>query len=260
MALIQWKNSYLTSNRALIDNSNFNNNVDTYRIYSQFYDQLEDPQDQNIARIQKYINRYAPHAKALLELGCGTGNVLEGFVKKYYIEGLDISESMIRIAREKFPGITFHLKNMASFSLNKKFDVIYSVYDSINHLLRVDLWKQTFHHVSAHLEKDGIFLLDINTIGRVKHLTTLAPWTQRIDDGKVSLVISQKSRDIFRWTFTHENGTKTVRTTIDELILPVEKIRNTVGKYFEVLTAEDQNGHIGEDDSKRVYFVLRRKM
>lgn len=50
--------------------------------------------------IKDAISKYSPNAKILLEIACGTGNVLSEFASKYEISVLDLSEGMLAVARK----------------------------------------------------------------------------------------------------------------------------------------------------------------
>jgi len=60
-----------------------------------YYEQLKDFYQENI-----------PRDKSVLELGCGTGEILD-CVKPAHGVGCDISEEMVKIAQNKFPDLNF---------------------------------------------------------------------------------------------------------------------------------------------------------
>ncbi|MGE5217266.1 MAG: HAD hydrolase-like protein [Chloroflexota bacterium] len=57
--------------------------------------------------------------------------------------------------------------------------------DSINHLLRVSEWKRTFRSVVCHLNHDGLFIFDVNTLGKFKHLSAGTAWEKWLGLGSV---------------------------------------------------------------------------
>lgn len=59
---------------------------------------------------------------------------------------------------------------MANFELDKKFDVILCIFDSINHLVDFEQWELTFDSVKAHLNDDGVFIVDINTVYKMERI------------------------------------------------------------------------------------------
>ncbi len=60
----------------------------------------------------------------LLDVACGTGGHLPFLKDRYEVEGLDLSEEMLRIARENHPDIPFHLADMTDFRLDAAYDAI----------------------------------------------------------------------------------------------------------------------------------------
>ena len=47
--------------------------------------------------------------------------------------------------------------------IDERFDVIFSVFDSINFLENFRQWKSTFKAVNEHLNDDGLFIFDMYT-------------------------------------------------------------------------------------------------
>ncbi len=74
---------------------------DPYAIYSRFYDSLESDPKVFIKILKYYIDKYKSNAKKVLEIACGTGNILKCIKYEYEVEGLDISEGMLTKARER---------------------------------------------------------------------------------------------------------------------------------------------------------------
>ncbi|MBI5403555.1 MAG: glycosyltransferase [Ignavibacteriae bacterium] len=75
----------------------------------------------------KLLNRYysflIPEGSRVLELGCGTGDLLNS-VKPEYGVGIDFSESMLRIAEKKYPQYKFIAVDAEDFDLDEKFDYV----------------------------------------------------------------------------------------------------------------------------------------
>ena len=73
--------------------------------------------------ITKYCDYFINENCSVLEIGCGTGELLAG-LKSTNKTGIDFSPAMIEIARKNNPGIQFEVMDAASVSFDKKFDVI----------------------------------------------------------------------------------------------------------------------------------------
>src|SRR5262245_1992768 len=88
------------------------------------------------------IELHAPEARTLLELGCGTGAVLE--LLPFDLTGVDLSEEMLRVARAKRPGARFVHGDMTTLALGETFDVVLCIADAINHLRPFAQWERVF--------------------------------------------------------------------------------------------------------------------
>ncbi len=100
--------------------------------------------------------------KTVLDLACGTGRLAEIFLRKgYEVEGLDRSSGMLKIASKR--GISVHKGNIAKFNLEKKYDLILCVFDSLNYLGTKGQLRICFAAVNNHLADGGLFIFDFNS-------------------------------------------------------------------------------------------------
>src|SRR5215213_4604167 len=60
----------------------------------------------------------------LLDVACGTGTYLTYLQERYDVEGVDLSEEMLEIARRKLPDVRFHQGDLVDFDLDRQFDVV----------------------------------------------------------------------------------------------------------------------------------------
>ena len=73
--------------------------------------------------IVKYCNYFAHDDISVLEIGCGTGDLI-GKIKGKNKTGIDFSEGMISIAKKKYPEVEFIKMDACHLQLEKKFDFI----------------------------------------------------------------------------------------------------------------------------------------
>jgi ubiquinone/menaquinone biosynthesis C-methylase UbiE len=73
--------------------------------------------------ITKYCEYFSHEDYSVLEVGCGTGELLSSLKGKNKT-GIDFSQEMITIARTQFPEIDFKVMTAEEIVLDKKFDLI----------------------------------------------------------------------------------------------------------------------------------------
>lgn len=75
------------------------------------------------SEIVRYYKFQVQENSSVLELGCGTGDLLNALNPSRGV-GVDISEESVRIAKERFPNLDFICADAEEFSTNEKFDYI----------------------------------------------------------------------------------------------------------------------------------------
>jgi SAM-dependent methyltransferase len=89
-------------------------------------------------------NVFAQHTRALaflkqkrraLDIGCGSsGRIIDLLIREGFdVEGLDISNRMIELAKKRHPNVTFHDADVCAWEIPRKYDFI-SAWDSIWHI------------------------------------------------------------------------------------------------------------------------------
>ncbi len=235
---------------------------DAFRHYAQIYDALKGNRAETIERVQMLMHEYCPHAQSILDLACGTGSVLQGFADgPYSITGLDSSASMLERARQKLPDVPFIQADMVDFKLERKFDVIYCVHNSVNHLLDFRQWTAMFHAVHTHLQKGGVFIFDMSTCEKLDELTSLLPSANEVgDDYAIIRVLKDALPERYHWElkiFLHHKKNKFVlhRDRFDVSAYPVAKVADALAKEFAVKKVLTLDGATNFDDKNRVFFA-----
>lgn len=109
--------------------------------------------------------------RSVLDLGCGTGNSSEPFAARgLSVTGLDLSAEMLAVARAKLLGATFAQGDFTTFELGRRFDLVVSVFDSLNNLLEPDDFRRTAERARRHLKPGGVFVFDVNTTVGLRNL------------------------------------------------------------------------------------------
>src|SRR5436190_4742179 len=103
--------------------------------YDLIYSTIKDYKAE-VAQITNLLRRLNPDCRAILDVACGTGEharllAAEGFV----VDGLDLSPSFVRMARQKHPAGSFFEADMSRFDLSRKYDAVLCLFSSIGYVL-----------------------------------------------------------------------------------------------------------------------------
>lgn len=108
---------------------------------------------------------------SILDIGCGTGNAMLPLAGRgLELHGVDASEAMLAVARAKLPGAKFTRATFTDFELHRRFDLVISVFDSLNNLLTDADFSDMAERVVRHLRPGGLFVFDVNTPAGLKDL------------------------------------------------------------------------------------------
>lgn len=248
--------------------------MDIYNEFAKVYDTFmgDTPYESWVQFIKDIVGKQGITPKLMCDLGCGTGKMCEIFAQQgIQMIGIDNSEEMLMVAREsamdKELDILYLLQDMSEFELYGTVDVIYSACDSINYLLEEEQVFSTFKWVNNYLEKDGIFIFDINTPYKYKEVLgekvfaeqseeSAYIWENYYDEAEemneysVSFFIQDEDG---RYTRTEEVHYEKAYT--------IEKIRNLLEKAgMELLGVYDEYTHNPcHEKTIRATFVAKEK-
>jgi len=117
--------------------------------------------------------------RSVLELGVGTGNALEPFLDRGLdAAGLDSSAAMLARARSQLPGVLLEHADMRSFRLGRRFDLVYSAFDSLNNLTDPADLAAAFESARGHLNPGGWLAADLNTPAGLSELWREEVWEE----------------------------------------------------------------------------------
>jgi ubiquinone/menaquinone biosynthesis C-methylase UbiE len=129
------------------------------KYYDKIYEELE--YDKDVEFLEWLIqNHKQTDGNRLLDVACGTGNHAQYFVNNYSVLGIDKSEDMLRIAREKAKNAEFKLDNMQTFDLDEHFDVVICMFSSIGYNTTYADLETTLRNFHRHLHPGGVLIFD----------------------------------------------------------------------------------------------------
>ena len=142
-----------------------------YNSFAKYYDVLMS--DVNYSARAGYIcelfEKFGKKPTLLLDLACGTGNISNEFAKRgVSVIGVDISPEMLSVAQEKSHeqnlDVLYLCQAAQDLDLYGTVDGAVCLLDSLNHITDYDKFCETFVKVSLFLEKDALFIFDMNTV------------------------------------------------------------------------------------------------
>lgn len=155
--------------------------------------------------------------QSILEIGCGTGNRLLPFEKEHHCVGIDNSRAMLNQASQKLKSTQLLKMDFTDFKLDKKFDVVLCLFDTLNHTNNV---ASVFSSVKNHMSINSIFIFDYYTQYGMK---------KNIESKTENLSIHQTSDTSFEWLINFENNTY----CIEEFTIPLLDLLLLIKKNFD---------------------------
>ncbi|EKD57943.1 MAG: SAM-dependent methyltransferase [uncultured bacterium] len=223
---------------------------------TRFYDDITQSGYYDYEKEVGLIKKIVGARRSILELGSGTGNLLIPLSKAgFEVTGIDNSPHMIRAFEKKAKAEGLDIKNyladQRTLSLNSTYDVVlasggfvwFVTFDGKVHICTYspsykDIVK-TFQNAYAHLNKDGLFLLNIQHHGKKFGLKLENSMDYHFE-------ITQKSPSkIIKTHFIEDKGTLVFKRAFPQRVFSEEKALETAKKIgFEV---------VGIDKTKSFY-------
>jgi len=133
-----------------------------FSLTAELYDALYSFKDYaaEAAGLRRLLNREHPGARTVLDVGCGTGEHARHLSESFAVDGLDLEPGLVAVARTKNPRGEFHVADMRTFELEKRYDVVLCLFGSIGYLLAPSDIVAALSRFRAHLAPGGIVLVE----------------------------------------------------------------------------------------------------
>lgn len=200
-----------------------------------------------------------------LDIGCGNGYFTRAFNRAgYRVDGMDISESMLSVARQKAAkeGVRceFLCGDITKLKVCRKVDFCTAVNDCVNYVPKSRL-KTAFARVYAAINSNGAFFFDISSAHKIRNI--IGENTFAEDGDEVSYLWFNK---------------QTEEGVVMELTLFIRRPDGLYGRFEEthvqyahteeeVISALREagfarigcEGHLGGDKTERIQFAAYKK-
>lgn len=113
-------------------------------------------------QLLRWLDRKGLRPDSALDLACGTG-VLCRILRDAGIRawGMDLSEGMIRIAREADPEGHYDVADMTKYRPQRRFSLVTCTGDAINHIPALSDVERIVRNVYQYLNPGGYFVFDL---------------------------------------------------------------------------------------------------
>ncbi|NEO33290.1 MAG: class I SAM-dependent methyltransferase [Symploca sp. SIO3C6] len=118
--------------------------------------------EQVMPTVKQLLLEHLPKSSNILDLCCGVGRITQRLLTEgYEVTGLDISEEMLRYARENSPNAEFILADARFFELPPIFHGVIST-GALNHVMHLEELTCVFRNVYAALQPQGMFVFNLD--------------------------------------------------------------------------------------------------
>lgn len=248
--------------------------MDQYKDFAFIYDELMNEVDYNgwVEYIEKIIEKEGTKVQNILELACGTGNLTIPLTKKNYdIAGIDISEEMLGVAREKAEkeGVELVLlqQDIAELDFDiTNLDCVLCACDGFNYITYDEDLENVFKKTYELLKENGLFIFDISSFYKLSSVLgnnmygenredIAYMWQNYFDDEEnlveMELAFFVKDEDgrFERFEEVHQQRAYTEEEILDML--------QSVG-FKDIKVYSDFTFESPKEDSERIFFVGKK--
>jgi ubiquinone/menaquinone biosynthesis C-methylase UbiE len=130
---------------------------------AKYYDNIysfRDFLDESV-RLQNIIEKnLETDGNTVLDVACGTGLHLKHLKDDFSCTGVDISKTMLKLAKKNAEDVNFKESDMKTLTLGKQFDVVMCLYSSIGYVKTYSNLQRTIQGFSKHLKEGGLALIE----------------------------------------------------------------------------------------------------
>jgi SAM-dependent methyltransferase len=132
---------------------------ETAELYDLVYSFKDYPAE--AARVRALVTAAGGPAEGpLLEVACGTGLHLQALAAHYEVEGLDLDEGLLAVARRRLPGVPLHHADMRDFDLGRRFGVVTCLFSSIGYGKTVEEMRRAVAAMARHVAPGGALVVE----------------------------------------------------------------------------------------------------
>lgn len=132
-----------------------------YLVYNEIRDWFDAHRSKELTMEKFYLDilqKHIPAGSTVLDVGCGTGEPIAQFLiaQGYKLTGIDASEKMIALCKQRFPDAQWVLADMRTLNLQEKFHAVIA-WHSFFHLPHDDQ-RTTLRSLAALVKEEGLLI------------------------------------------------------------------------------------------------------
>lgn len=126
-------------------------------IYSSFKDYTSEAE-----KIASIIQKHHPNENTILDVACGTAEHAKILNENYNykVDGIDLDENLLEIARQKNPDSRFEVADMTNFDLGQKYDIVMCLFSAIGYVKTLENVTKTLQCFKNHLLPNGLIIVE----------------------------------------------------------------------------------------------------
>ncbi|HEX7633531.1 MAG TPA: class I SAM-dependent methyltransferase [Candidatus Saccharimonadales bacterium] len=208
------------------------------------------------ALVGALTDRFLPSTHSVLDLGSGTGTVLNQLAQTIILEdmvGVEQSAKMIHQARQNVPEAEFIQGDITDFDLGRQFDLVTCLFDTINHIPEPTGWERVFEQAAKHLKPGGIFMFDMATPYLLQGITQQDGYNWDFDGGRANLTMREVSPYQYKGeveVITDDAPSETATLHITEATFDPRLVIRSLKKYLNPVRAFDYNKAVEMGDGQ----------
>lgn len=131
-----------------------------YKEFAKYYDLFYQKKDYK--KETDFLMNFINQKDQVIDIGCGTGNHASLLIKNgINVEGLDLNNEMLNIAKTRLH-TNLYLQDILNINLEKKYDVIISMFAVINHLKDLKELEVCLNNLKNILKDNGKIIIDLH--------------------------------------------------------------------------------------------------
>ncbi|WP_209122966.1 class I SAM-dependent methyltransferase [Alkalihalobacillus sp. BA299] len=243
-----------------------------YEQFAYLYDQLmkDAPYDEWLTFTEKMLQTYLPEARELLDVGCGTGELMLRLAKAGYdVTGVDLSSDMLMVASEKLEAAklnaSFYEQDMRRLEGLGPFDAILTYCDSLNYLASPEEVQMAFSSFYQALKGEGLLLFDVHSCFKMD--TVFAGQVFADDEENVSYIWKafegerphSVEHDLTFFVRNEDKSYSRYEEFHQQRTYPIEQYNQwLIEAGFTIVNISADFGQELSEESERIFFIAKK--